>query len=92
MAHLFYIPKPDTGIPMAYSGTWGGINNVHLAPHFTFPKMYNQFRSIREGLFMADLGIGEMFLNFLLYADLYRYCGVDVTCIRSTEMSLKEHA
>ena len=81
MAHLFYIPKSDTGNRMAYIGTWGVINNVILAPHFTFLEMYNQFRSIREGLFMAELGIGEMFLNFVLYADLHRYCGVDVTCI-----------
>ena len=66
---------------MAYIGTRGGINNFLLAPHFTFPKMYNKFRSILEGLFMADLGIGEMFLNFVLYADLHRYCGVDVTSI-----------
>ena len=35
LAHLFYIKKSDIDIPMIYIGTWSGINNFLLAPHFT---------------------------------------------------------
>jgi hypothetical protein len=34
---------------------------------------------VEEGTYMADLDIGEMFLNFVLHSDLRALCGVDLT-------------
>jgi hypothetical protein len=34
---------------------------------------------VEEGTFMADLDIGEMFLNFVLHSNRRALCGVDLT-------------
>jgi hypothetical protein len=39
---------------------------------------------VEEGTFMADLDIGEMFLNIVLHSDLRSLCGVDLTLYGGT--------
>jgi hypothetical protein len=66
LTSFFSVPKVDTDIQMVYNGT-SSIMNAHLwALWFTLRTIYDLARSLEVGTFMADLDIGEMFLNFML--------------------------
>ena len=42
-------------------------------------------RKVEKGTFMADLDIGEMFLNFMLSKEVRLFCGVVAMNVRKKE-------
>lgn len=86
LTHLFLVDKGTEGdIRMVYNGTSSGLNDALWAPHFTLPTVQTQLRSLVEGTHMADLDIGEMFLNFMLHKTIRAFYGVDVKFFQSTD-------
>jgi hypothetical protein len=52
---------------MVYDASVSGLNDIIWVPRFPLPTIRTHLRSVEEGTFMADLDIGEMFLNFILH-------------------------
>lgn len=91
LTHFFSVLKAKgTDIWMVYNGTSSRLNGALWAPHFFLPTMSTQLRALKEGTYMGDMDIGEMFLNFMLHESLRAVCGVDVTFVRSTDPKFKE--
>lgn len=68
LTHFFLVPKAKgTDICMVYNGTSSGLNSVLWALHFFLPTMSAQLRALKEGTYMGDMDIREMFLNFMLH-------------------------
>jgi hypothetical protein len=53
---------------MVYDASVSGLNDSIWVPRFPLPTIRTHLRAVEEGMFMADLDIGEMFL-----------CGADLT-------------
>jgi hypothetical protein len=64
---------------MVYDASVSGLNDSIWVPRFPLPTIQTHLRAVEEGTWMADLDIGEMFLNFVLHSDLQALCGVDLT-------------
>jgi hypothetical protein len=64
---------------MVYDASVSGLNDSIWVPRFPLPTIQTHLRSVQEGTWMADLDIGEMFLNFILHSDLRHLSGVDLT-------------
>jgi hypothetical protein len=56
-----------------------GLNDVLWVPRFMLPSVHSHLRAVENGTFMADVDIGEMFLNFMLHAGVRPFAGVDVS-------------
>ena len=84
----FDVPKDDD-IRMVYNGTSCGLNEVLFAPNFWLPTPKSAGRVLGFGYYMADINLGEMFLNFPLPSVLQRYSGIDVTTFKR-EVELDE--
>ena len=53
-----------------------GLNDTSIwVPRFPLPTIRTHLRAVEEGMYMADLDIGEIFLNFVLHSDLRALCG-----------------
>ena len=61
------------------------MNSRLWAPHFSLPAVATTLRAVDDGTFFADMDIAEIFYNFFLHEDLRRFCGVDITLLRSDE-------
>jgi hypothetical protein len=70
---------------MVYDASVSGLNDSIWIPPFPLPTLKTHLRAVEEGTFMADLDIGEMFLNFVLHSELRALCGVDLTQYGGTE-------
>jgi hypothetical protein len=75
----FFDVDKDTDIRLVYNGTSCGLNASLWAPNFWLPTPATAARSLGYGYFMADIDLGEMFLNFPLHRVLQRFSGVDLT-------------
>jgi hypothetical protein len=71
--------KGDDDIWMVFNVTLSGINAALWAPWFCFPNATTHMRAVEPGIFMADVEIGEMFLNFFLDPRIRRFARVDFT-------------
>jgi hypothetical protein len=91
LMHFFYVPKGLKDIRMVYNVMASGLNDCLLGLHFSLPTITQAMRSLAEGYYQADMGIGEMFLNFILGEELRPYSGVDVTHIRTQRSDLQHH-
>ena len=80
--NFFSVPKGETDIRMVYDLSKSGLNKVLWCPRFPLPSVDTHLRGVMPGTWMADLDVGEMFLNFWLHSELRDLCGVD----------LKQHA
>jgi hypothetical protein len=78
LTSYFSLPKGDQDIRMVYDATKSTLNKCLQAPNFGLPTVGSLVKGIDESVWMEDLDIGEMFLNFCLYPELQPYCGVDV--------------
>lgn len=76
---FFAVPKGEDDIRMVYDGSVSGLNDAIWVPTFTLPTAATHLRAVEPGTHMADLDIGEMFLNFMLHEQVRPYAGVDVT-------------
>ena len=79
LTSFFAVPKGSDDIRMVYDASVSGLNDSIWVPRFPLPTIRTHLRSVEEGTYMADLDIGEMFLNFVLHSDLRALCGVDLT-------------
>ncbi len=79
LTSFFTVPKGDDDIRVVYNGTKSGLNDCLWAPWFRLPTVEQHLRAVEPGTFMADLDIGEQFLNFMLHPKVQQYAGVDFT-------------
>jgi hypothetical protein len=64
---------------MVYNGTSSGMNAYLWAPWFALSTICDLLRDLKLDTFMADSGIGEMFLNFMLEERCAILAGVNLT-------------
>lgn len=64
---------------MVYDASVSDLNNSIWVPRFPLPTIKTHLRAAEEGTYMANLDVGEMFLNFVLHSDLRALCGVNLT-------------
>ena len=78
LTSFFAVPKGEDDIRMVHDASVSGLNDTTWVPRFPLPTIQTHLRSVQEGTWMADLDIGEMFLNFVLHSDLRHLSGVDI--------------
>lgn len=79
LTSYFSVPKGEADIRMVYDGTASGLNDSIWVPSFGVPTIRTHLRMIGPSSWMADLDVGEMFLNFFLHEALRALAGVDLT-------------
>jgi hypothetical protein len=79
LTSFFAVPKGIDDIRMVYDASKSGLNDAIWVPRFPLPTIATHLRAVESGTFMADLDVGEMFLNFNLHPQLQQVCGVDLT-------------
>jgi hypothetical protein len=75
---------------MVYDGTASGLNDAIWVPQFSLPTAATHLRALDAGYQMADVDIGEMFLNFVLHESMQSLCGVDLSDLFIDEMGEKK--
>jgi hypothetical protein len=73
------VPKGDDNVRMVYNGTVSGLNDSIWVPSFLLPTIETHLRAVDEGTHMADVDVGECFLNFILHPEIRELAGVDLT-------------
>jgi hypothetical protein len=76
---FFEVEKGDDDIRLVYDGLVSGLNMSIWVPRFFLPTIRTHLRAVDEDTYMADVDIGEMFLNFVLHRQLQVLAGVDLT-------------
>jgi hypothetical protein len=79
LTSFFSVPKGLDDIRMVYDASKSGLNDAIWVPRFPLPTIATHLRAVECGTYMADLDVGEMFLNFMLHEQLQEVCGVDLT-------------
>jgi len=77
LTRFFAVPKGEDDIRMVYDASVSGLNKCLWVPWFLMPTVRSHLRAINPDYYMADVDIGEMFLNFVMHEKLRPYCGVD---------------
>jgi hypothetical protein len=75
---FFEVEKGDDDIRLVY-GSVSGLNMSIWVPRFFLLRIWTHLCAVDEDTFMADVGIGEMFLDFVLHRKLQVLAGVDLT-------------
>jgi hypothetical protein len=88
--HFFLVLKGDVDICMVYGGSKSGLNVAIWDPWFVLPTVTEMLRTVLPGYWCADNDYGKMFLNFPLFEDLQKYCGMDLSQIFDKEMNANE--
>jgi hypothetical protein len=76
---FFEVPKGEDDIRLVYDGLVSGLNLSIWVPRFFLPTIRTHLRAVDEDMYMADVDIGEMFLNFILHRELQSLAGVNLT-------------
>jgi len=79
LTSFFTVPKGDGDVRLVYNGTKSGLNDSLWAPWFRLPTVGQLLRAVIPGTYMADIDVGEQFLNFILHKAVRPYAGVDFT-------------
>jgi hypothetical protein len=80
LTSFFAVSKGADAIRMVYDASDSGLNDSIWTPRFPLPMIRTRLREVEEGTYMADLDVGEIFLNFVLHSrDLRALCGVNLT-------------
>ena len=66
---------------MVYDVTKSGVNGVTWAPNFFLPSIDSVLRTVGPSSFLADIDLGEHFLNYPLHESIQPFFGVNVTGI-----------
>jgi hypothetical protein len=74
LTDYFTIPKRPTDVCMVYVTSKSGLNKALWGPSFPLPCTEALTDLFGEHAWMADIGIGEMFLNFPLDMHLREFC------------------
>jgi hypothetical protein len=78
LTSYFAVPKGSDDIRIVYDATRSGLNKVLWAPSFPLPSVDTLTDMVEPTSWMADLDMGEQFLNFPLDVQLRASCGIDV--------------
>jgi hypothetical protein len=78
LTSVFVVEKVDD-IRLVYTAAESGLNDAMVVPRFSLPTIHTHLRAVEEGTHMADLDVGEMFLNFCLHPTTQPWAGVDLT-------------
>jgi hypothetical protein len=62
-----------------YDGPVSGLNDAMWMPRFALPTLNMHLWSVEAGTFLADIDVGEIFLNFVLHNSVRVYAGVHFT-------------
>jgi hypothetical protein len=76
---FFAVAKGLDDIRMVYDGTISGLNEAIWVPRFVLPTLETHLRAVDEDTYMADVDVGDCFLNFMLHPTLRELAGVDLT-------------
>ena len=87
----FFDVRKDDDIRLVYNGTSCGLNDALWAPNFWLPTPATAARSLGYGYYMADIDLGEMFLNFPLHEILQRFSGIDLSHYSEAEIAMWVH-
>lgn len=82
----FVVPKGIHDVRMVYDETASGLNERLWLPGFPLPTAETHLRALEPDYFMADVDIGEMFLNFVLHESLQAMAGVDLISVFQDEL------
>ena len=75
---FFPVPKGNMDIHLVYDKSCSGLNSGLWAPWFPLPTIRTLLHLVEIGTYMADVVIGEMFLNFMFHKSLTMLAGVDL--------------
>jgi len=79
LTSFFTVPKGDSDVRLVYNGTKSGLNDSLWAPWFRLPTVGQLLHAVVPDTYMADIDVGEQFLNFILHKAVQPYAGVDFT-------------
>jgi hypothetical protein len=79
LTSFFSVPKGDDDVRMVYNGTVSRLYDSIWVPRFLLPTVETHLRAVDEGTHMADVDVGECFLNFILHPEIREIAGVDLT-------------
>jgi hypothetical protein len=79
LTSFFGVKKGEDDVRPVYDGSISGLNDAIWMPRFVLPTIQTHLRQVEVGTYMCDLDVGEMFLNFILHADIRALAGVDLT-------------
>jgi hypothetical protein len=79
LTSFFTVPKGANDIRLVYNGPSSGLNDCLWVPWFRLPTIEQHLNATVPGTFMADIDIGEQFLNFILHHTVQPFAGVDLT-------------
>jgi hypothetical protein len=75
---LFAVPKGKDDICLVYDRSMSGLTLSIWVPRLFLPMLRTHLRAVDKDRFMANVNIGEMFLNFILHRELQSLVGVDL--------------
>ena len=84
------VQKGPDDVRMVYDGTASGLKDTIWVPRFALPTAATHLCALDARYQMADVDIGEMFLNFVLHESMYSLCGVDLSGLFTNEMGEKK--
>ncbi len=79
LTSFFHVSKGEDDIRLVYDLTACGLNEMLWAPSFWMPNIGNVLDCATSSSWFSDVDAGEMFLNYLLDAELRPYAGVDMS-------------
>jgi hypothetical protein len=79
LINCFAVEKGSEDIRLVYDGSKSGLNDAVFSPNFFLPFPDSLLMWINADTWMADLDLGEMFLNYFLDKRVRGYSGVDLT-------------
>ncbi|KAG7368169.1 hypothetical protein IV203_030912 [Nitzschia inconspicua] len=79
LTSFFAVPKGEDDIRMVYDGTASGLNDSMWLPKFRMSTIETHLRFVEPETFMADVDVGECFLNFILHKSICALAGVDLS-------------
>lgn len=78
LTSYFAVPKGTDYIHMVYNASKSWLNFQAWVPSFSLPTTDNLTDLLKHNSWMADLDMGEQFLNFPLDNNIQSYCGIDL--------------
>jgi hypothetical protein len=77
---FFHVPKGEDDLHLLYDGSCvSSLNDAMWMPRFVLPTLNTHLRSVEAVTFLADINVGEIFLNFIKRELVCVYAGVDLT-------------
>ena len=64
---------------MVYNDAYSGLNTLLCDPKFALPTIWFNLWVVKNGTYMKNQDIGEMFLNFVLSEEVRPFCVFDVS-------------